>query len=39
MKLSQKTCLWKERIDFFGLKKDMSLGLRNSDWYPRFRGV
>ena len=24
MKLSQKTCLWKERIDFFGLRKDMS---------------
>ena len=24
MKLSQKTCLWKERIIFFGLKKDMS---------------
>ena len=24
MKPSQKTCLWKERIIFFGLKKDMS---------------
>ena len=28
MKLSQKTCLWKERIDFFGLRKDMSLARR-----------
>ena len=39
MKLSQKTCLWKERIDFFGLKKDMSHELQDSDWYSLLCGV
>ena len=39
MKLSQKTCLWKERIDFFGLKKDMSPMLRSGVWYALFCGV
>ena len=33
MKLSQKTCLWKERIDFFGLRKDMSHAQRGGSWY------
>ena len=26
MKLSQKTCLWKAHIWFFGLRNNMSLG-------------
>ena len=38
MKPSQKTCRWKERISFFGLKKDMSLG-DGAVLVPRRRSV